>query len=181
MGATVLEWLLNALTSVGVGLSHLLIWGLCVAGLILSCLSISGTWLILLAAVLSKFLFSVPGYSYIGVSLAICIVVELLEWAASVWGIRQRGGSGLAGWAALAGGLLGMMLGSLVPPPILGSLLGMLIGSFMLAYLVERRRMEQAHAAHIAMGAVVARILILLLKVFLTLALTVALLVGMYT
>jgi len=74
----------------------------------------------------------------------------------------------------------GMVLGTFIPPPLLGSLLGMLAGSFLLAYLVERRRLEKGDAAHIALGAVVSRILILLLKVVTTLVMVVFLLAAVY-
>ena len=93
--------------------------------------------------------------------------------------MRKRGGSGLAGLAALAGGLLGALVGSVIPIPLVGTLLGMLAGSFGAVYAVERRRLS-AHdpAAHIAWGAVLSRMLIVLLKVVVTLGLSIWLFIG---
>ena len=77
----------------------------------------------------------------------------------------RRGGSSAAGWAALGGGLAGMILGGLLPVPLLGSLVGMLVGSYLCAYAVEKRRLRQsAPAARIARGAVWARLAVLFLK-----------------
>ena len=67
----------------------------------------------------------------------------------------------------LLGSLGGMILGSLlIPVPLLGGLIGMLAGSFTLVYWTEKRRLQRIdHAAHIATGAVLAGMAVLLLKV----------------
>jgi uncharacterized protein YqgC (DUF456 family) len=112
--------------------------------------------------------------------VAIAAAVEVAETFAGAWGVQKRGGSGWAGLAALAGGLLGMVLGSFVVPPI-GTLLGMLAGSFGLAYLVEYKRIQKKeHAAHVAMGAVLARLLMLFIKVAVTLGLIAWLAAGLF-
>ena len=78
----------------------------------------------------------------------------------------------------MAGGLMGMLLGSAVFPPI-GSLLGMMAGSFGLAYLVERNRLQaSAPAVHIATGAVLACVAMLMLKVAVALGMMAVLAVG---
>jgi hypothetical protein len=60
-----------------------------------------------------------------------------------------------------------------------GSLVGMLIGSFALAYAVERRRLNDGpQAAHIARGAVLARLLMIFLKVAVTLGMSAWLWIG---
>jgi len=93
------------------------------------------------------------------------------------WGVRRRGGSRLAGFAAMGGGLLGLVLGSMILP-VIGTFLGMLAGSFGLAYVVERHRLQaSAPAAHIATGAVLACVAMLMLKVAVALVL-VAVLAG---
>ena len=98
---------------------------------------------------------------------AVCATVDIVEWFAASWGVRRRGGSAAAGWMALLGSLGGMVLGSLwIPIPLVGGLLGMMAGSFGLVYWTERRRLQKsAPAAHIAAGAVLAGMSMLLLKV----------------
>jgi uncharacterized protein YqgC (DUF456 family) len=159
-----------------------LIWLLCLGGIGLSCLSISGTWLVAVGAVLALFVKSgdFPGWLTVVSFLLVSGGVEVFEAYAGAWGVTRRGGSKLAGLAAVVGGLLGMVLGGLVPLPIVGSLLGMLVGSFALAYAVERSRLRCAdQAANIAFGAVTARVLVILFKVCVTLAMAAFLLIGM--
>ncbi len=154
---------------------------LCLVGFILSCLSLSGTWLVLAATGLAAW-FNHPGFPGIGtlvVFLLLCIGVEVLEALAGAWGVQKRGGSKAASWAALGGGFLGMLLGSFIPVPILGNLIGMMAGSFGCAFLVEHAKMKKAdHAAHVAFGAVLARLGVIFLKSGVTLAMIFTLIVG---
>jgi len=176
----------NAIQS---GLSHtglFLAWAfcicLCLGGLLLSALSISGTWLVLAATVISALLTGAgqfPGWITLTGFLLICISVELFEWSAASWGVRRRGGSTAAGWMALLGSIGGMILGNMLFP-IIGGLLGMMIGSFTLVYWVEKRRLQHVeHASHIATGAVLASMSVLLVKVLATMTLIVWLLAGL--
>ncbi len=154
---------------------------LCLAGIVLACLSLSGTWLVCAAAALAAPLSGpeFPGWWTVAVFVLIAALVEALESVAGFWGVQRRGGSKLAGVMALVGGLGGMLLGGLVPPPGLGALVGMLAGSFALVYWVEKRRLRADQAAHVAMGAVIARVLMILLKVTASLGMTGALWIGM--
>ncbi len=145
---------------------------LCLIGLALSCLSISGTWLVTAAAVLlawtggSRF----PGWGTPITFAIISALVEGLEAIAGWLGVTSRGGSKWAGVAAMAGGLLGAIAGTAIPIPLLGSLFGMLAGSFASAYYVEWKRLGNTQTAlHIAKGALLARLVVLLLKVTVTL------------
>ncbi len=154
---------------------------LCVAGFLLSCLSLSGTWLVLAAAGLVSW-HRWPGFPGIGtlvVFLLLCIAVELAEAFAAAWGIDRRKGSKAAGWAAVGGGLLGMVLGGFIPVPVVGPLLGMIAGSFGGAFLVEHAKVKETdHALHVATGAVIARIGVLFLKLGFTLGMAFALALG---
>ncbi len=155
---------------------------LCAAGALLSCLSISGTWLVVLATVIAAFLGgeAFPGFWTPMIMVALAGGVELCEFFASAWGIQKRGGSAWAGLAALVGGIAGLILGTFIPIPLVGNLIGMLAGSFACAYAVERYRLEHhGQAAHIATGAVIARLLILLLKIGVTLGMIAWLAVGL--
>ncbi len=154
---------------------------LCLAGFVLSCLSLSGTWLVLGATGLVAWARwpEFPGIGTLVVFLLLCIGVEAAEALAAAWGVQRRGGSKATGWAALGGGFLGMVLGSFIPVPVIGNLLGMLAGSFGCAFLVEHARIKRAdHAAHVATGAVLARLGIIFLKVGITLAMILTLAIG---
>ena len=177
VGATLLQWLSVA----GVVLAWTACALLCLGGLVLAVFSISGTWLVLGAAIGAALLTGpseFPGWPVLLAFGAVCAAVDVVEWFAASWGVRRRGGSAAAGWLALLGSLGGAILGGMVFP-ILGSLVGMLLGSFALVYLTERRRLKKTSpAAHIARGAVLAGISVLLLKVAATAALIIWLAAG---
>lgn len=149
---------------------------LCGLGLFLSALAFSGTWLVLLAALITKFAVGLPSFGTLIVFALLCIATEVLEALAGFLGVQKRGGSKLAGAAALIGGLIGAGVGTGLFP-IIGTFSGMLVGSFALAFVVEYRIFgRQAKAAHIARGAVRARLAIMLLKTLLTAAMSIWLL-----
>ncbi len=154
---------------------------LCLIGLFISLLSISGTWLVALAAALLTWCRddSLPGWPLVAVLLALSVVVEVIDFVAGSLGIARRGGSSAAGWAALIGGLFGMVAGSIIPIPVVGGIIGMCAGSFAFAFWVERRRLQHdAHAAHIAWGAVWARLGVMFIKTLATLGMTAAMWYG---
>ncbi len=152
---------------------------LCGIGILLSALAFSGTWMVLLAAVITFFATDVPSLGTLIVFTLLCIATEVIEALAGWFGIQKRGGSKLAGLAAVGGGLIGAVAGSAVFP-IIGTFLGMLIGSFALAFLVETNRLKHhGQAAGIAMGAVLARLAVTLMKTVLTVAMTIWLLAGL--
>ncbi len=154
---------------------------LCFAAFILSCLSLSGTWLVLAAGGLLAWLRwpAFPGLGGLIVLLLLCIGVELLEAFSGIWGVQKRGGSKAAGWAAAGGGFLGLFLGGFIPVPILGSLIGMLACSFGCAFLAEHQQVKKAEqAAHVAAGAVLARLAVIFLKVGVTILMSLILAVG---
>lgn len=173
--------LIDILQTVGVGACYVFVGLLCLAGVMLSCLSISGTWLVVAAAGIAALVRTeaFPGVWTIVIFALLSALVEGIEAVAGAWGVTRRGGSKLAGFMAVLGGLLGLVLGGLMPIPIVGSLLGMLVGSFALAFVVERRRLTTDRAAGIAWGAVVARVAVILVKVGVTLGMAVSLFWGM--
>lgn len=166
----------------GIGVAIIAIALLCIAGLLLSCLSVSGTWLVLAGAVIAALLpkEGFPGWWTVAAFAVLAVLVEVIEFMAGYWGVRRQAGSRLAGFVALIGGLAGLLLGALVPLPVVGPLLGMLVVSFVLVFIVERRRLRASgQAARIATGAVAARVLVVLIKVAVTLGMSAALLVQM--
>jgi len=174
--------ILQALTPVLSGFLYVLIALLCIVALLLSCLTLSGTWVVLLAAVLAILIpgKAFPGWWTIILFALVSGAVEGAEALAGAWGVRKRGGSRLSGFLAVVGGLVGLVLGTFIPIPIVGSLLGMVLCSFAIVYLVEHRRLKKAdHAAHVAWGTVLGRVFVLLLKVVVTLGMIVYLWIGL--
>jgi uncharacterized protein len=152
---------------------------LCLIALGLSALAFSGTWLVLLAALITFFATDVPGVGTLIAFALLCIFSEIAETIAGSIGVQKRGGSKWAGLAALVGGLIGAVIGTPIIP-VLGTFLGMLLGSFVLAFLVEWKRLKHhEQAASIAWGAIWARLIILLLKTALTLGMSLWLLIGL--
>ncbi len=154
---------------------------LCCIGFFLSCLSLSGTWVVFVASAIVawKRWPDFPGIPTLAIFFVLCIAVEVAEAFAASWGVQRRGGSRATGWAALGGGFLGMLLGGFIPVPVIGSLIGMIAGSFGCAFLVEHAKMKKAtHAAHVATGAVLARLAVIFLKVGATLAMAFILAIG---
>ncbi|MBM4143514.1 MAG: DUF456 domain-containing protein [Lentisphaerae bacterium] len=172
--AGILSTLLGWLGILGVSL-------LCLAGVVLSAFSVSGTWLVAGAAALAALVREgFPGWGTVAVFAVISLLVEGAEAVAGAWGVKRRGGSGLAAAAAVLGGLLGLLLGTLIPVPVAGSLLGMIVGSYALAFAVEARRLRNAEqAASIARGTVLARLAVILLKLAATLGMIGWLAAGM--
>ena len=145
---------------------------LCLIGILLSALAFSGTWMVLLAAIITFFANGFPTLGTLIVFVLLCITAEIIEALAGWLGVQKRGGSKLAGLAAVVGGLIGAVIGSGFFP-ILGTLLGMLAGSFGLAFLVEWKRLKHhGQAAGIALGAVWARLCVMFLKTLLTLGMS---------
>jgi len=140
---------------------------LCLVGILVSLFSFTGAWLIAASAALLCWIRpdGAPGWWLVGTFLAVSVLIEVFDFFAGSFGISRRGGSAKAGWAALFGGILGMIAGSFIPVPILGSLFGMCAGSFIFAFWVERSRLQHdAQAAHIAWGAVWARLSVMFIK-----------------
>ena len=153
---------------------------LCLIALVLSALAFSGTWLVLVAGIITFFSMDAPNLGTLIVFLVLCIATELIEAAAGWLGVQKRGGSKLAGFAAVVGGLIGAVAGSAILP-IIGTLLGMLAGSFILAFLVEWNRLKQhEQAVHIAWGTVLSRLSVLFLKTALTLGMSVYLILSLF-
>ena len=106
----------------------------------LTLISLPGTWLLLLVAVLCWWL--VPGLDnwwWLAGAGALALLGEAVEFFASVAGAKV-GGSGKHGaWGAFIGGLVGAILGTMaIPIPVLGTIIGGVVGAGVLATLFER-------------------------------------------
>ena len=172
----------HVFASVGVLVGMITVALLCAGGVVLSCLSISGTWLVVAGTVLAAIMrrSGFPGWWTVLVFVVIAVMVEIVEAVAGAFGVRRRGGSRFAGLVAVAGGILGLWLGAFIPVPVFGSLVGMVVMSFILVFGVEAHRLRKvAKAAGIAWGTVVAHVFVVLLKVTVTVGMAVYLLVGL--
>ena len=99
-------------------------------------------------------------WPWVGVFLGLALLGELIEFLSGQWGARRFGGSRQAAWGAVAGGLVGVFLGGLVPPPLLGSLLVSFIGTFAGAILGEMSAQKaSAPNLRVGFGAVLGRVL----------------------
>lgn len=164
-----MEWASMA----GWSIAWLGVAALCLAGIAASACSWSGTWLVLGATAIAGFLPGSGGFSGLLILgfAGLCGAVEAVETLAVSWGVLSRGGSKRAAWAGLLGSLIGAMTGGmLIPVPLIGSLLGIFAGSFGLVLWVEYRRLRHGpSAARVAVGAVMARVLVLIMKLGVTL------------
>jgi len=152
---------------------------LCTIGVFISALAFSGTWMVLLAAVITFFASDVPGPGTLITFALLCIGAEIIEALAGYFGVQKRGGSKRAGLAAITGGLIGAVIGSGIFP-IIGTFFGMLFGSFALAFLMEWNRLKHhGEAAGIALGAVWARLGVMFLKTAITLGMGIWLLIEL--
>jgi len=175
--------MLHLVGPMAVALGMVTVCLLCVAGIVLSCLSISGTWLVVAGAITAALIRpdAFPGFRTVVIFVVLAALVEVAEALAGFSGVRKRGGSRLAGVTAVVGGLIGLAVGSFVPVPVIGGLAGMLIVSFALVFAVEVCRFRKTKkAVRVAFGAVLSRVFVILLKVCVTLGMAGYLLGGIF-
>jgi len=153
-----------------------------VVGAALALIGLPGTWLTLLAGVLVQF-FRPETFSWwtLGVGGLLVIGAEIAEFSAGAIGAKKAGGSKRAIWMAVAGGLVGGILGTfLIPIPIVGTIAGAAIGSgscAMTAELsVEGRTFKDA--GMVGSGAAIGRTLASVLKAGFAIALLLLLTVA---
>ena len=170
-----MSWYLATLVVLAISL-------LCLGGLVLSVVSLSGTWLVLAAAAIAAVAWGeeFPGAWTLVTYALLAAGVEVLEAVAGHFGVKRRGGSTWAGLAAMAGGIAGLFFGGVIPIPIVGSLIGMTACGFGAAYWVEYGRMKRRdHALYVATGVILARVFVLLVKVLVTLGMIIHLVTGL--
>jgi uncharacterized protein YqgC (DUF456 family) len=128
-------------------------------GLVLTAIGLPGVWLFLLLAAVLPLLGSAtaPSGLALGIGFGLALVAEVIEWVAQVRWTGRSGGSRRAGWAALAGGILGAFAG--VPIPVLGPIIGSFAGSFLGALIAEySRTRDSSLAGKVAWGALMGRV-----------------------
>jgi uncharacterized protein YqgC (DUF456 family) len=91
-----------------------------------------GIWLMVLAAVIVEWLqpeVSMFSPSTLYVSAGLALLAEILEFLMGAAGARQAGGSKRGAALAIVGGVIGAILGTALPIPVLGTF-GAAIGRF---------------------------------------------------
>ena len=121
-------------------------------------LGLPGTFIMIaLAIALNSFASAGIGWFAIGLSLALAVVAEVLEWTLSARFARKYGGSNRAGWGAIVGGLIGAFAG--VPVPVIGSMIGAFAGAFLGALVAEftQPQADASSATRVATGALIGK------------------------
>lgn len=118
-------------------------------------LGIPGTW-IMLAVVGVGAVFGQVGWVTLAGLGALLLAAEGAEFLLVRSLALRHGGSSGAFWGAVAGGLVGVMVGA--PVPVVGSLLAGVVGTFVGAFAVSLWRTREAGAAaRVGWGAVLGR------------------------
>ncbi|MDA3800362.1 MAG: DUF456 domain-containing protein [Kiritimatiellae bacterium] len=160
---------------------YILGFSACLIAVFLSMMTISGTWIVVGVGLLFKLahVSIEPSWTTLIILVALAGLVEVCEGLAGYFGVVKRGGSKLAGIAASITSFIGGILGTiLIPIYIVGSLIGLFVGGFLGAYAVEYSRLKHNNKAlNIATGTIVARVFIMVLKVVVTLAMILLLII----
>lgn len=139
------------------------------AGVVLTLLTLPGTWFMLLIAILAKLV--VPDiYSWwiVVIAAGFVLAAEISDLVSSALGAKV-GGAGKAGMTgALIGSILGAIAGSIfIPIPILGTILGGILGAAILAVIMERNGAEKTwrESGKAGAGAAAGRLAATVIKV----------------
>lgn len=176
-----MEWLSEILARLAslAGFTYLAL--LCGMGVLLSVLSLSGTWLVVVAAV-SAFLArgGFPGLGTVLTFIYLAILVEVAEYVLGFWGVKKQGGSNRAALMALAGSMVGLALGGILAFPVVGALIGIPLGGVAAVYAYERYQQKTVgQSLRIASGVILARFGVMLMKLSVTMGMTVWLFAGL--
>lgn len=123
--------------------------------LLLIPLGLPGGW-IMLAVVVVGAVAGQVGWTTVGLLAGLVALAEVAEFLLVRSLSLRYGGSGAAFWGAVAGGLVGVVVGA--PVPVVGSLLAGVVGTFAGAMAVSWWRTRRARAAaRVGWGAVLGR------------------------
>lgn len=121
-------------------------------------LGLPGTFIMVAVAIAVNYLAAAGiGWWAIGLSLALAVIAEVLEWTLSAKFALKYGGSKRAGWGALIGGFIGAFAG--VPVPVIGSMIGAFAGAFLGALVAEytQPNSDASTATRVATGALIGK------------------------
>jgi uncharacterized protein YqgC (DUF456 family) len=166
--------------------------GLCVVSIIFS---LPGAWIMLGLAAIVEFvdrlyLRDSPEGSQtfpwwlLGVCVGLVALSELIEFAAGAAGAKQGGASRRGMVGALIGGIVGaILLTGLVPIPVVGSLVGAMVGTFAGAVIGEvsgQQPKTVRGSVKPAIGATIGRVVGTMSKMFIAIAVWIALSVAAF-
>ncbi|HEX6640479.1 MAG TPA: DUF456 family protein [Thermoanaerobaculia bacterium] len=144
------------------------------AGLFIIPFGLPGLWLMIAVVAFGVFTGAVAWWT-LALLIVLGIVAELLEFFAVKKLSDRHGGSTAAFWGAIAGGLIGAIIGA--PIPIIGSFVAGVIGTFAGAALVTMyEQRDLSHGMRVGFGAALGRALAVAIKVAVA---VVVLVVGM--
>lgn len=106
--------------------------------LLLHAFGLPANWLILVSLGVWVWLHPelYPGLGFFVLLLALCVLGEVVEFAAQLWGGRRYGGSRRGAWAAVIGAIVGGVMGA----PLffgLGAIPGSFLGAYAGSFLIE--------------------------------------------
>lgn len=110
------------------------------AGIVLTLVTLPGTWFMLLIAIVAKLVTpEIFSWWVVVAAAGFVLAAEIADLVSSAVG-GKVGGAGKAGMTgALIGSVLGAIAGSVfIPIPILGTILGGILGAAILAVIMER-------------------------------------------
>ncbi len=127
------------------------------AAIVLNILSLPGNWLVLAAALTLSACYHWHHWEMLPLILIILLLAEVVEFAGGMLGARKFGASRAAAWGAIAGTIIGGLIG--IPPLAflmgLDHLIAALLGAFLGAWMVELirgRPLKEASLAALGAG-----------------------------
>ncbi|MBW2969129.1 DUF456 domain-containing protein [Candidatus Woesearchaeota archaeon] len=152
---------------------------LCFLGILISFFGISGTWLVLLGAVVYNLMHWswVITIHWLVLLLVLATTVEILEFSLAGITAKHYGASKIGIIGAIIGAVLGALIG--IPGLLFGSVLGLLLGAFLGAVLFEfifKKDISKALKAGIgaftgAVGGIVLKVIITIIMIIIVLVL----------
>lgn len=142
----------------------------CLLGVVLALVRLPGTWLVVVASVAFSWHFdwTRPGWPLLVILVALAVVAEIVELAASVILARQAGATRRASWWALIGGVAGMFVFT-IPLPVIGTILGGVLGCFLGATIAELTLKDDvAHGVKVGLFAAIGQVVGLVAKTMIT-------------
>lgn len=140
-------------------LGHVFFYLILAAGVLMTSLTLPGTWVILAASVVYGWAtgFEAVTFQLLGWLLAFALALEGIEFLLAVKLAQKLGTEKSASWAAIAGAILGGICGTAILP-LIGSLIGVLVGAFLGAVIWELLRGKpSSEALKSGRGALIGR------------------------
>jgi len=151
-------------------------------GALFTLVTLPGTWLIILVALVCQWAFGEPrifSWWTLGAVTALALAAEVYELVASAAGSTKSGGGRSGAIGSIIGAVVGAIAGSFVVP-IIGTLLGAVLGAGVGAIVLERGVSRKSWSASytIGKGAAMGRFTATIIKAFIAAAIGLTLTVA---